>query len=194
MYATFALLLDRAIENAVNRIAWEIHLRWRTGVGVRRLPPHISLKQPFSIGDDLNRAEEYLATFAASVAPFCIRTDGFYARETVFGISIIETLELRALHNRLNADLPKYFDNTTADYDGDNYRFHVTVAQGGATPGTYQEILGTFAARDFREQFHAAKIALFVYDESDTGSWEYMPHTVLPLSGTTPDCRRETVC
>ena len=53
MKAGLALLTNRAVENAVNRLAWDINRQWQTGVVARSYPAHISLKQPCEIGDRL---------------------------------------------------------------------------------------------------------------------------------------------
>jgi len=47
--ATFALLPDLQTQNAVMEIAWELFQKRGAGLDVRRLPPHISLKQPFDV-------------------------------------------------------------------------------------------------------------------------------------------------
>lgn len=54
MKATFALLANAEIHNLVRKLAWDNHQKYHTGIDVCRLPPHISLKQPFDISD-LNR-------------------------------------------------------------------------------------------------------------------------------------------
>ena len=51
MKATFALLANRDVHNWVRRLAWQIHQTYRTGTLHCRLPPHISLKQPFPVTD-----------------------------------------------------------------------------------------------------------------------------------------------
>jgi hypothetical protein len=47
MKATFALLANTEIHNLVRKLTWEAHQKYRTGTIDCRLPPHISLKQPF---------------------------------------------------------------------------------------------------------------------------------------------------
>ena len=135
MKAGFALLTDRTVENTVNRLAWDVHLRWQTGVAARCYPAHISLKQPFEIGDRLAEMEGYMAQFAASIPPLPIELRGLFVWETVLGIDVGETPALRELHNRLNRELPPIFGDVRADHDGDEYHFHITVAMGGARCG-----------------------------------------------------------
>ena len=183
MRATFALLTDRTVENAVNRLAWQIHLGWVTGVGVRRLAPHVSLKQPFDIGEDLAALERYMTRFAADVPPLHVRLRGLCVWRTVLSIGVDETPALRALHERLNRELPRLFGDVSAEHDGDGYRFHLTVAMGGASAETYQAIYRENAAQPVPAGFTARELALFVYHEAPPGRREYMTHTVLPLTG-----------
>lgn len=183
MKATLALLTNRKIENRVNHLAWQIHRRWNTGLQPRCLPAHISLKQPFEIGEDLNALEGYLAKFSTDVAPFPIHLGEFYVWETVFGVQVQETYPLHDLHDRLNRELPARFGDISAPFDGDAYRFHLTIATGGAIPEVYQEIYATHGDGAFPTVFTAREVAAFVYAESRPGAWEYMVYTVLPLMG-----------
>ena len=59
MKAAFALLANVEVYNFVRKLAWDIHRQYGTGTIDTRLPPHISLKQPFSIGD-LAALEDYM--------------------------------------------------------------------------------------------------------------------------------------
>jgi 2'-5' RNA ligase len=182
--ATFALLTNRDIENAVNRLAWQINLRWHTGVTPRCLAPHISLKQPFEIGHDLAALERYMAAFTSDVPPVPIDLTGFYAWETVFGLDVKETPVLRALHYRLNRELPTLFGDVNALHDGEEYHFHLTIATGGASAEKYRSIYSENSVPAFTATFTAHELALFVYNERESGESEYMTHTVLPLTGS----------
>ena len=41
MKATFALLADHQIHDQVRKLSWDIHQKYRRGIDVTRLPPHI---------------------------------------------------------------------------------------------------------------------------------------------------------
>ena len=71
MKATFALLANIEIYNWVRKLAWEIHLKYRTGTLHVRLPPHISLKQPFAVAD-IAPLEAYMAELATTIPPFTV--------------------------------------------------------------------------------------------------------------------------
>ena len=184
MRATFALLTNRQIENQINRLAWQINLRFQTGVQPRCLAPHVSLKQPFDIGDRLDALEQYMAGFATTVPPVDIELTDFFVWETVFAVNVKETKTLRTLHNRLNQELPRLFGDVSALHDGEEYHFHLTVATGGATVETYQRIYEAFAQMPIAARFTAYELAMFVYHEQPSGSRDYMTHTVLPLTGS----------
>ena len=69
MKAVFALLTNTEIHNLVRKLSWDIHQEYRTGIDVCRLPPHISLKQPFDISD-LDLLGKYMAELASSITPW----------------------------------------------------------------------------------------------------------------------------
>lgn len=184
MKAGFALLTDRPVENFVSRLAWDIHRQWQTGVAARCLPAHISLKQPFEIGDRLAEMEAYMAGLAASIPPLPIELAGLYAWENVLGIDLRETPAVRELHSRLNRELPPIFGDVRADYDGDEYHFHITVAMGGASAETYRAIYAARAGTALPATFIAREIGLATGYERPGGGWQYMLHTVLPLTGS----------
>ena len=164
-------------------------MRWRTGVDVRRLAPHVSLKQPFEVGDDLSKVQKYFTAFAASVPPQALTLSGLTVWDTVFAVAVKEKRSLRTLHDRLNAELPTLFEKTGAEHDGYQYQFHVTVARGGASPETFRALHGHYEANPpafTSATFVAHELALFVYNEPTPGEWEYLSHTILPLSGN-PD-------
>jgi 2'-5' RNA ligase len=183
MKAGLALLADRTVANAVNRLAWDVHARWQVGVAARCYPAHISLKQPFELGERLADMEAYTASFASSLAPLPITLDTLFVWDTVLGIDVRETAALRALHNRLNRELPPIFGDVRADHDGDEYHFHMTVALGGADAATYAAAHAACAPLPLPATFMAAELGLFTGFQRPTGGWQYMLHTVYPLTG-----------
>jgi len=194
MKAAFALLADRETFNFVSRAAWQMHARHGLGIGARRLPPHVSLKQPFEIGH-LEDLEAYAEEFAAGVAPFAVELDGWelweYPAGTpesgVLSLRVRQTPSLRALHDRLNAELAARFGEreTRADFDGETYRFHLTIAAGGGTIAAYRRAFAQCRNEPLPVQaFTARALAIFVYDDAARGpEWEYMTYRILPLPG-----------
>ena len=191
MKATFALLANTEVHNLVRKLAWDIHRKYHTGTDVCRLPPHISLKQPFATSN-LASLEEYMDELTKSITPFelyltelqlvPLRFEG-----TEFGllwIDVQETETLRQLHNRVNEELSQRFGNTQADFDGMTYRFHMTVMMGGQPMDIYRKLFSEIpnAKVDLRYTVH--ELAMFVYDEPMGPEGEYLTYKILPMGFT----------
>jgi len=190
MKATFALLTDTPVANLVSRTAWQLHRAHRLGLSVRRLPPHISLKQPFDI-EDLHGLEAYMETLARSIQPFTIELADYHLTQfppsapasSVLSLAVKETPYLRSLHNRLNHELADHFGECPAPFDGDSYAFHLTIAAGPSSVPAYRQALATCTQNPPQpNQFETRKLALFLYDNNDGQSdWEYLTYNILPL-------------
>jgi len=188
MKATFALLANREVYNVVRKLAWEIHQRYRTGTLHCRLPPHISLKQPFAIAN-LAPLEAYMAELAATIAPFTVKLTELHLEigrlsEMEFGIlwlDVEETKQLRQLHNRVNRELAERFGNTQAAFDGADYHFHMTVMMGGQPVEVYRKLYDELVERQFHWEFSVRELAIFVYDEPMGPQGEYLTYKILPL-------------
>ena len=130
MKATFALLANNELHNLVRKLSWDIHEKYRTGIDVARLPPHISLKQPFDISY-LNRLEEYMFDLAGTIPPFEVNLTGLeLINVTIDGfetgilwLNVQETELLRQLHNWVNEELTSRFGTVSAVFDGEQYHF-----------------------------------------------------------------------
>ena len=188
MKATFALLANNEIHNAVRKLSWDIHRKYGIGIEITRLPPHVSLKQPFDISG-LNALEKYMIELAKIITPFEIQlTELQLVGGTVAGmdtrilwLDVRETELLRQLHNRVNRELAMRFENIQAAFDGPEYHFHMTVAIGNQPIEIYQKINDEFSGRLLNLQFTVQEIAMFVYDEMFTLNTGYMTYMVLPL-------------
>jgi len=186
--ATFAFLADNHIHNLVRKLSWDIHQRYRTGIDVCRLPPHISLKQPFDISD-LDTLSRYMDELAQSIEPFQARLpqlelidatiDGL--ESGILWLNVEETKLLRGLHNRLNEELTARFGNVPAEYDGDAYHFHMSVAIGGQPIETYRMIFDEFKDRLINLHCEIRDLVMFVYDERSDVNAGYMTYKILPL-------------
>jgi 2'-5' RNA ligase len=183
--ATFALLPDAEMQNRASAAAVLVHgasggrLRWP------RLPPHVSLKQPFSI-ESLATIERYFDQFAADTAPIAATLGRVQTQptspntpESVVWVSIDQPSRLRAMHERLNRELRKVVTDAQAPLDGEGYEFHMTL---GFLPGPELSLPGgvpglSGANTTFRE------LGLFVYDGLPKAGWQCMRYKVLPLTG-----------
>jgi 2'-5' RNA ligase len=187
--ATFAFLADNEIHNLVRKLSWDIHQKYRTGIDVCRLPPHISLKQTFDISN-LDSLSDYMAGLAGSIQPFQAHLthlelvdatiDGL--ESGILWLNVEETEFLRGLHNRLNEELTTRFGNVPAEFDGDSYHFHMAVAIGGQPIETYRRILHEFKERHVNLQCMVRDLVMFVYDERSDVNAGYMTYMILPLS------------
>lgn len=191
MRATFALLTDTRIHNLVRKLSWDIHQRYRIGIDVCRLPPHISLKQPFEVAN-LDSLENYMDELAKSIKPFRVNLNRLELIETniddrdtgILWMGVVETEFLRRLHTRVNEELNLRFGNTSADFDGPQYHFHMTVAIGGQPLETYRKIHGEYSDRLVDLHCTVQKLAMFVYDDRNALNAGYMIYRVLPLGSS----------
>ena len=153
MKATFALLADREVHNFVRKLNWDIHHKYGIGLDIARLPPHISLKQPFDVSD-LDALEGYMGELAGSTPPFevhltqlqLIRTEIEHVETGILWLDVQETASLRELHLKLNRELAARFENTQAAFDGAEYHFHMSIAIGGQPWEVYQRAFEDHAA------------------------------------------------
>jgi 2'-5' RNA ligase len=186
--ATFALLADTEVHNVVRKLAWNLHQKYRTGTLHVRLPPHISLKQPFAVSD-LDGLEHYMAELASSITPFDVQLTDLILEPLVFEgkefgmlwLDVLETQHLRQLHNRLNQELTQHFGTTGADYDGERYHFHMTVLMAGQPLEVYQKLYDDFPQKTFNLTLRVRDLAMFVYDEPLGPQGEYLTYRIIPI-------------
>ncbi len=184
MRAAIALLSDFAVQNAVRRMVFELSQRYDIPFYGSLLPAHVSLKQPFAF-ESMPVLEKYFASLAQQISPFEIRLDELYCFEAgngcVLGLNVVETPTLRNLHNQLNRELSQLFSNTAADYDGEAYRFHLTIELGrfeGTNP--YRSYFDSLPEKKVNLAFQARQLALFYYTGDPV---QFITYKVLPLGG-----------
>jgi 2'-5' RNA ligase len=188
MKATFALLADHQTHNLVRKLSWDIHSKYRTGIDICRLPPHISLKQPFSISA-LDELEEHMTELVAGISPFELHLTGLeLIPATMDGLSsgilwmnVQETNILRGLHERINRELTARFGDVAAPFDGLEYHFHMTVAMGGQPLELYRRAYDEFCGRLQDLRYVTREIGLFVYDDANEKNVAYINYKILPL-------------
>ena len=188
MKAAFALLANTEVHNFVRKLAWEIHQKYRTGTIDSRLPPHISLKQPFRIAD-LIPLEEYMDELAKTITPFDVTLTELQIVPIPFEgmeygllwIDVQETEDLRQLHDRINEELSERFENTQADFDGANYHFHMTVMIGGQPIDVYRKYYSEISERKVNLRYTVRELAMFVYDQPMGPKGEYLTYKILPI-------------
>jgi 2'-5' RNA ligase len=188
MKAGFVLLVDYTIHNVLRRLAYELHRDYQLGFHGAVIPPHISVKQPFQIGD-VDAVEAYFDEFAASIAPFEVALDGVEVLPAIgpagdtglIWLAVRESPVLRGLHDRLNAELEARFANTAADFDGPSYRFHATIATGGQPPEVYRRIASELQPPPLPSSTPIREIMLCYIDDDSFAPGTYITYKTLPL-------------
>jgi 2'-5' RNA ligase len=186
--AAFAFLTDTETHNLVRKLSWDIHLKYRTGIDICRLPPHISLKQPFDIAN-LTSLEDYMAELAASISPFEIYLTGLELIEVtidgletgILWLNVQESELLRNLHNRLHQELTVRFKNVSAPFDGPDYHFHMTVSIGDQPIEIYRKIYTEFSEQLNSLQYTVRELGMFVYDDRDDVNAGYIIYKIMLL-------------
>ncbi|MHC4225662.1 MAG: 2'-5' RNA ligase family protein [Planctomycetota bacterium] len=190
MKAAITLFPDLETANFVRKLGWDLHLRYGIGTLARRVPPHVTLKQPF-VAADLARLEEYVDELAQSIAPLDVRLSTLGTVEAeiegnqagIVWLEVEETPRLRALHDRINAELNARFGDTPAPYDGESYRFHITVSIGRASIEAFRTIEAELSG-PLDRACRLGELALLVYEEPLGPGAEFMTYKVLPLEGS----------
>lgn len=188
MKATFALLANTEVHNFVRKLSWEIHQKYRTGTRHAVLPPHISLKQPFNVSD-LPALEKYMDELAVSIQPFDVTLTELQAVPTYYDgveygilwVEVEETGILRDLHNRVNRDLNLRFGNTPADFDGESYRFHMTVMMCGQLMEICRKYQSDIQHSKVNLKYTAREMAMFLYDEPIGPHGDYLCYRRMPI-------------
>lgn len=185
-----ALLPDNAVFNLARSMALEMCRRAGVPLAAARYPAHISLKQGFQI-DSLKRIEAWFDGLCASVAPVELAFDRVYYLEwsglAVVGFNVVESPVLRGLHNRLNCELAERFGDVSAPFDGDDYRFHLTVEMGPITDDNpYRRYYDALTDTTLALRCTARDAALFVnLCESDASP--YIVYKMLALGIYQPE-------
>ena len=187
MKAAFALLADYSTHNAVRKMAWQMYQKYGVSLETSRLPPHVSLKQPFDI-PNISDLEGYMAELAGSLSPIdialteleLIEVVGAGGPSGILWLKAEQTPALHQLHNRLNQELALRFGSTQADFDGPNYQFHLTIAIGGSSLADYRRAYEEFKGSWREISFRADALALFAYDSINSQS-DYISYKTLPI-------------
>jgi hypothetical protein len=77
--------------------------------------------------------------------------------------------------------LSQRFGHTPADYDGEQYHFHMTVMMGGQPVDVYRKFYSEIPDPKINVRFTTRELAMFVYDEPLSPTSEYLCYRRLPL-------------
>lgn len=187
MKAAIALLSDYQIQNMARRMVFQMTRFGRIELLGSLLPAHVSLKQPFTF-ESMERLEGWFDLFSKRVPPFWVEFDHIYydawEKYAIVGLHVIETPMLRGLHNQINHELKDIVLDPSANFDGDPYRFHLTVELGevGST-NPYKQLYDSLPEKQIDASFMAENIALFFYQDGPIGLGTFHCYKVLPLTG-----------
>lgn len=187
MRAALALLASREIQNTVRKIVFDFDRQYNLPFMVSLLPAHVSLKQPFGF-EEMTSLENYFDSLAASIPPFDILLDRFYYFSGngygLLGLNVIETPLLRGLHDRLNRELVQVVTDPQADFDGEGYRFHLSIT-GGQVEGqdAYRAYYEALPVKKVDLSFTARELALFYYADRQPGPGSFTVYKIQALDG-----------
>lgn len=187
MKAAIVLLSDDAVQNTARRAVFWLNTRYNIPFYVSLLPSHVSLKQPFAF-ESMDVLEEYFDGLAARIAPLEINLDQFYYGEWsgygILGMHVVETPELRRLHNMINEELRGLFEDTRAPHDGDEYSFHLTIEMGKVGgENAFKTYYDSLPDHQLNLKFTARKLALFFYPDDAITTGTFITYRVQPLMG-----------
>ena len=172
MKVTFVLIASNETENMARKILLEAHRKADLGFEMTRNPQHISLKQPFHI-NDLEKTEKYFDEFVKTLKPLkvklkyldCLPCSVFGYDSGVMMMVAEKSNELAELHSRLNNELAEKFGGCEAAFDGDEYKFHMTIAIGGKPFESYQKALNLLDKKTYNKEVIFNQLGLLYYDD-----------------------------
>lgn len=188
MRTALALLVDDEFSNRLVPLT----LRCRDygfDFRVLRLPAHVSLKQPFIV-NDFARFDAYFEELATRIEPQQLNFDNlvFWGApgQGVVAAHVVGSPRLRQLHNLINTEMEETFGETQADFDGDAYEFHLTLAIGGFHAELLPQLRADIATWKINDATVSSRLAMFIYEESTHpdplyGVREYGTYKVLPF-------------
>ncbi len=187
MKAAIALLSDYSVQNAARKQAYELHRYGDVQFYASSLPSHVSLKQPFTF-ESMDVLETWFDSLSQRVAPFRVDLDHIYYNSwddvAIVGFGVREIPILRSVHNQINRELKDLVANSSAPYDGDDYRFHLTIELGHVGDiNPFKRYYEALPEKQVALSFVAETIALFFYADGDIKPGSFVCYKVLPLQG-----------
>lgn len=187
MKAAVVILAGSEVQNYVRRIVYALDRQHNFPFLGSVLPAHVSLKQPFTF-EEMPILENWFDNLSSSIQPFEIRLDHFYHFSGdgygLLGLNVVETPILRGLHERVNRELAQIVADPSADYDGETYRFHLTVEVGQVgEEDIYRSYYDRLETKQLNLAFTARKLALFYYADRQPGPDSFLVYKVQALGG-----------
>ena len=190
MKAAVVLLASREVQNFIRKVVYTLDRQYNRPFLGSVLPAHVSLKQPFTF-EVMPVLEDWFDSLAASLPPFEIALEGIYHTSWsgygILGLNVVETPILRGLHERVNRELAQIVTDPSAAFDGDAYRFHLTIEMGPVREeDIYKTYLDELENKAASFTFSASELGLFYYADRQPGPDSFLVYKVLPLGGKNP--------
>ena len=173
-----AMLPDRELANRLAAAALAAHRETAGRLRWPRLPPHLSLEQPFAAPDP-SAVERYLEGLASSVPEVSVSLAGVEQRlasphgpEAIVWVAVQPSEGLLSLHERLDADLGPASPEPSIPLEEERHRFHLTL---GFLPAWIPELDVEALSAELRGlEVTFAEAALFLYDGLPRAGWQSM--------------------
>lgn len=164
----FAILLDDECHNYSRKLELELCEKFGLCWGLKQ-SPHITIKAPFET-EKLNPFVEYLENLVKEISQFEIELEGFnhFGNKVLF-LDVKENKKLKDLHFRILDDLQNKFNIQPHELEGDNVKFHSTIATGDVTSEKFSK------AKKYLEKYHpkfkftARTLGIFYYLGEEAG-------------------------
>ncbi len=172
MFICVAALLDDPSQNHIRAKTMRLMEQYRLPATAVLLPQHVSLKMTFPC----RNPEKLVAYFdaladAASAAEIALDTiEAILIEEHgkpsgLIWYNVVDDGRWRALHKRLNDDLPALLGIQNSPIDGDGFRFHTTVTYGSLRFEEYQKIVAEEERQFAPMEVRLDRLALFYSHE-----------------------------
>lgn len=187
MKAAIALLSDYSVQNIARKMAYELRQFGEIKFYTSLLPSHVSLKQPFTF-ENMDVLESWFDSLSKRLAPVRVDLDHIYYNAwddvAIVGFEVYESPALRSLHNQINRELKDLVKDSSAPYDGDEYRFHLTIELGHVgNRNPFKQFYDSLPETQVALSFTAEYLALFFYTEGKIEPGSFTCYKVLPLQG-----------
>ncbi len=172
MFICVAALLDDAAQNHIRAKTMRLMEQYRLPATAALLPQHVSLKMTFAC----RNPEPLVAYFdaladAASAAEIALdKIEAIPIEDQgkpsgLIWYSVVDDGRLRALHKRLNDDLPTLLGIQNSPIDGDAFRFHTTMIYGSLRFEEYHKIAAEEQRQFAQMNVMLDRLALFYSHE-----------------------------
>lgn len=156
----FGILLTEESHNLVRRLEVDLQNNFDVSIGLKQ-SPHITFKRPFVI-DQLAPYEKYFDKISKEIKSLQIVIDGigYFAPNVIF-LNVAPNRELDILHRTVLSDLKREFEIPEDLLEGENMKFHVTLAYDDFSPETFRKAQNYLSDVKDHLAFMTEEIGLF---------------------------------